>query len=207
MVEKKEVALTFDDGPWKATTPRVLEELTSRNIPATFMIWGEHAEMYPEILERAAFSKLFDFGNHTFHHHSLLAKDGEYIAKELKQTDEIIQKVTGKFPKFIRPPFGDIDASGLKMVNRPVILWSVDTMTWDHHNPKFAIEKAKEAKDGDILLMHDFQEAEVQALPSILDYFQEQGFVFKTVLGLLGDQLNEGNYIYYSRDKRDKKGF
>ena len=49
----KEIALTFDDGPWGTRTVRVLDELTNRKIPATFMIWGVHMAEYPEILKVA----------------------------------------------------------------------------------------------------------------------------------------------------------
>lgn len=55
--------------------------------------------------------------------------------------------------------------------------------------------------------MHDFQEADVLALPEILDYLEEENFTFKTIPELLGAQLNDEAYIYYSRDKRAKTGF
>ena len=203
----KEIALTFDDGPWGLTTPRVLDELIAQKIPATFMIWGEHAKQYPELVKRAAAAKLFSFGNHTFSHRSLLEIDEKEIRKELEKTDHIIRELTGDFPKFIRPPFGDIDFDTLKIVNRSVICWSLDTESWHHHDANQCLERATKAEDGDILLMHDYQEAEAEALPKVIDYLQKNDFVFKTIPDLLGHQLKEEPYIYYSRDKRDKIGF
>jgi peptidoglycan/xylan/chitin deacetylase (PgdA/CDA1 family) len=217
----KEVALTFDDGPWGETTPRVLDELIKRQIPATFMIWGEHAVQYPEILKRAAEAnsaksssknsteaKLFAFGNHTFSHPSLLEISAEQIVEEIKKTDEIVREITGEVPVFIRPPFGDGNQETLKLVNRAMICWSLDTESWEHHKPELCIEKAKQAKDGDIILMHDFQAADADALPTIIDNLQAKGFVFKTIPELLKNQLSSDEpYFYYSRDLRDKVGF
>lgn len=85
----KEIALTFDDGPWGTRTVRVLDELTNRKIPATFMIWGEHMAEYPEILKVAAENELFAFGNHTYHHRHLTDLSDKEILSELNKTDEI----------------------------------------------------------------------------------------------------------------------
>ncbi len=203
----KEVALTFDDGPWGLTTPKVLDELIKRRIPATFMIWGEHAVQYPDILLRAADSGLFAFGNHTFTHPSLLSKTAAEISDELRKTDDIVKTLTGVAPEFVRPPFGDANEQTLEFVNRPVICWSLDTESWNHHDAALCLEKAKAAKDGDIILMHDFQEADADALPAIIDFLSSEDFVFKTVPDLIGAKLLDEPYIYYSRDERDKVGF
>ncbi|GAB2025166.1 hypothetical protein OfM1_12370 [Lactovum odontotermitis] len=204
----KEIALTFDDGPWEKTTPQVLDELIRRQIPATFMIWGEHALQYPEILKRAADSKLFAFGNHTFSHPSLLELSASQIKNEIDKTDEIVQEITGERPAFVRPPYGDGNQETLKIVNRAMICWSLDTESWNHHKPELCIEKARQAKDGDIILMHDFQEADAGALPAIIDILEAKGFVFKTIPDLLKNQLSSDDaYFYYSRDARDKSGF
>lgn len=80
-------------------------------------------------------------------------------------------------------------------------------MSWNHGDPAKCFEAIHNAKDGDIVLMHDFQEADVFALSAILDYLQEEEFTFKSLPELLGTQLNDEAYIYYSRDKRKKVGF
>lgn len=203
----KEIALTFDDGPWGPTTPTVLDILIDRKIPATFMICGEHAQQYPEILKRASENSNFVFGNHTFSHPHLIDLSTEDIKQELLRTDEIVKKITGKSLSFVRPPFGDCTGETLKVINRPVICWSLDTMSWDHNSAEKCVEAIHKAKDGDIVLMHDFQRADAIALPKILDYLEKEAFTFKTIPDLLGNQLLGEPYIYYSRDKHDKLGF
>ncbi|RZI48085.1 polysaccharide deacetylase family protein [Lactococcus kimchii] len=203
----KEIALTFDDGPWGATTPRVLDILIKRKIPATFMIWGEHAKKYPEVLKRVATSGLFALGNHTYTHPQLNDLSESEIRQELLETDKIVQELTGLSLDFVRPPFGDCDSELLAMINRPVICWSLDTMSWKHGDAAKCVEQIYLAKDGDILLMHDMQEADAKALPQILDYLEEEKFIFKTIPGLLKKQGLDEPYIYYSRDRRNKSGF
>ncbi|MDR2976424.1 MAG: polysaccharide deacetylase family protein [Streptococcaceae bacterium] len=203
----KEIALTFDDGPWGETTLQILDELIQRQIPATFMIWGEHALQYPNILKRAAEAKLFAFGNHTYSHPSLLTIPRKEILSEIKKTDEIVKKITGEIPRFIRPPFGDGNLETLQIINRPMICWSLDTESWQHHEAKLCLEKVRAAKDGDIVLMHDFQAADAKALPAIIDFLQQEDYVFKTIPDLLGNQLSDEPFYYYSRDSRNNVGF
>lgn len=183
----KEIALTFDDGPWGKTTPLVLDVLIQRKIPATFMIVGEHAVRYPELLKRAAESSLFAFGNHTYSHPHLIDLTADEICLELSKTDEVVRELTGMSLDFMRPPFGDCTVATLAIINRPVICWSLDTMSWDHGDPDKCLEQIFKAKDGDIVLMHDFQEADAVALPKILDYLVKEEFTLKTIPDLLGE--------------------
>src|ERR1035438_8316320 len=65
------VALTFDDGPDPVTTPRVLDILHQKQVPATFFVVGERAEQHPELVRRAlAEGHLVE--NHTWSHSPLL---------------------------------------------------------------------------------------------------------------------------------------
>ncbi|MGV8999722.1 polysaccharide deacetylase family protein [Lactococcus lactis] len=162
---------------------------------------------YPEIMKAAAENELFTFGNHTYSHPRLTGLSEKEVLTELKKTDDLFYRLTGMTFDFVRPPFGDCDAHTLSLINRPLICWSLDTMSWDHGDPAKCIEAIHKAKDGDIVLMHDFQEADVFALSAILDYLQDEEFTFKSIPELLGTQLNDEAYIYYSRDKRAKVGF
>jgi peptidoglycan/xylan/chitin deacetylase (PgdA/CDA1 family) len=196
----KEIALTFDDGPWGPTTASAINELIHRQVPATFMLLGEHIELYPQMLRRAAESQLFAFGNHTFHHQSLKGKSQTYIKEELRLTSMSAKRVAGVELDFVRPPFGSLDFSALNNINLPVVLWSLDTMSWEHHSVVKNIERIQLAKDGDIVLMHDFQKSETEALPKMLDILMAKGFTFKTVPDLIGAMKKET--VYYSRDER-----
>ena len=63
----KELVLTFDDGPWPATTPRVLDALKAECVLATFFLVGRNAESYPQ-LARRELAEGHSVGHHTFSH-------------------------------------------------------------------------------------------------------------------------------------------
>src|SRR3954454_19180257 len=49
-----EVVLTFDDGPWPGTTPKVLAALAHECVLATFFLIGRSASEHPELVRRIA---------------------------------------------------------------------------------------------------------------------------------------------------------
>ena len=91
------------------------------------MIWGEHAEKYPELLKEEAKCLLFTLGNHTYHHKDLTKLSIKEGKNEIAKNDEVIEKITGQQPEVIRPPFGSVNADVLSYLNRPTIIWSLDT--------------------------------------------------------------------------------
>ena len=62
-----EVVLTFDDGPWPTTTPRVLDALAKECVKATFFLIGRNAQAYPALARREV-AEGHSIGNHTFSH-------------------------------------------------------------------------------------------------------------------------------------------
>ncbi|WP_191668515.1 polysaccharide deacetylase family protein [Limosilactobacillus walteri] len=197
----KKIALTFDDGPWEATTPHVLDVLEKYNIPATFMIWGEHAKKYPEILKREAENSLFTIGNHTYSHIDLTKVNSNRVQLELKKDDEIIRNITGDFPEVIRPPFGAINNNILPYLTRPAIIWSLDTKSWDHHDKKKVLLNITKAVDGDIILMHDFQLADSEAIENVISFLLENEFEILSLQDLVGKKQFSKAKVIYSANK------
>src|SRR5471032_1423070 len=64
---RKELVLTFDDGPWPGTTPKVLDALKHECVRATFFLLGKNAEAHPE-LARRALADGHSVGHHTYAH-------------------------------------------------------------------------------------------------------------------------------------------
>src|SRR6202012_4040841 len=76
-LDDHEVVLTFDDGPWPATTPRVLAALARECVRATFFLIGKPASEHPELVRRIA-AERHTVGHHTWLHRSLMRiKPGE----------------------------------------------------------------------------------------------------------------------------------
>src|SRR6266516_1662215 len=101
------IAMTFDDGPSAALTPRLLDLLAARHIKATFFVIGENVAEHPEIVARAA-REGHEIANHSWSHPNLGKMSQEAVRSQLKRTDDAIKSAIGKGPTLLRPPYGSI---------------------------------------------------------------------------------------------------
>lgn len=182
---KKHVALTFDDGPHKEVTPKVLDILNKYEARATFFVLGNRAEFYPEILRRAV-SEGHEIGNHSWSHPHLTKLSQSDIKNQLSKTFGQIAKTTGAKAELIRPPFGEVNDVIESSVNGPIINWSVDTRDWDSRNPNAILSEVQsQVEDGSIILMHDIYPSTAESLAMVLDWLQKEGYQIVTVSDLL----------------------
>lgn len=124
--DRREVALTFDDGPDPEWTPQVLDLLGEHGADATFFVVGERVERHPALLRRAA-AEGHEIGNHTWSHTRLDRCDHDHARSQLRRAHDAIATVTGKAPRLFRPPWGVIDPVGLLAAAEAeyqVVLWS-----------------------------------------------------------------------------------
>lgn len=179
--DTKKAALTFDDGPNPEYTPKLLDGLKERNVKATFFLLGEAVEDYPKLAKRI-YKEGHLIGNHTYDHVNLGNLCEDAACSEVKKTNEIIKKVTGYTPEYIRPPFGEWKDGIDSDVTMIKVLWNVDPLDWATGNADAVVERVvKNCKDNDIILMHDASESSVRAALRIVDVLQEQGYEFVTV--------------------------
>lgn len=189
---KKQVALTFDDGPHPSLTFEILSILEEYGIVATFFMIGENARNYPEAA-RAVAKAGHEIGNHTERHKHLSSLDESGLLKEMEAGKDSIQSVCGVEPTLFRPPEGATTKTVLRCAecfSYPVILWSIDTKDWEVKNAgKIADSVLSGIKPGAIILMHDYigkNSKTPQALRKILPALLEEGYEFVTVSELLG---------------------
>jgi peptidoglycan-N-acetylglucosamine deacetylase len=186
------IALTFDDGPIAKNTERILDILQQYNVPATFFCIGNRVDALPEIMKRID-SEGHLVGNHTYWHGSLFdLQSSPMVMKELYDTDVAIMKAIGKRPRFFRPPYGVTNpmiAKAVRRSNYRVIGWSIrsfDTMIKD---PDKLLERiTRSLKAGDIILMHDYPESTLIALPRLLDHIQKLGLKVVRVDELINER-------------------
>ncbi|MCO4747462.1 MAG: polysaccharide deacetylase family protein [Proteobacteria bacterium] len=164
------VALTFDDGPDKASTMPLLEALDAAGARATFFVLVEQVEAHPELAK--ALAKTQEIGLHGLSHHPwLTVYDPERGAAELRDAMARLEAVTGIRPRWYRPPFGAVSPRLCQAVERAglTMVWcSVRTGDGGRMNAATLRERCAKAKDGDIVLMHDGERAAKTALPDIL---------------------------------------
>ncbi len=105
-ISRREIALTFDDGPDPAITPRILDMLAQYNAKASFFCVASRAEAYPELV-RDIIRQGHSVENHTRHHANYFALLGWCACKnEVQTAQHILSGITGIVPQFFRAPMG-----------------------------------------------------------------------------------------------------
>ncbi|SDO29493.1 Peptidoglycan/xylan/chitin deacetylase, PgdA/CDA1 family [Paenibacillus sp. yr247] len=196
---KKQVALTFDDGPDDKYTLKILDILKANGIKATFFVVGEHAAKYPAVLRRIV-QEGHVVGNHSWDHPDLLKLSNELIRNEITKTDDVIRNISGASPTLFRAPYGAvnndvrIDAAS---TGHHLIGWSVDTLDWKGKSTAEIINAVKkEVTPGAIILQHSAGGKggnltnTIQALPQIISYLKQNNYSFVTVPELLSAETH-----------------
>lgn len=193
---RKVIALTFDDGPDESKTPAILDLLKQYDAKATFFVVGSRVENLPDIVKRER-EEGHDVGNHTFHHPSFQHISRNKALSEMDQGQASIVQATGLGTHLFRPPGGSYTDTLVKLSKekgQQMILWSwqQDTLDWRrpgvHH---IASKVLRNARNGDIVLMHDYVHNSTQtvdALKIILPELKKRGFTFVTVSELLANR-------------------
>lgn len=177
----KKIALTFDDGPHPRYTEQLLDGLKERNVVATFFVTGENAENYPEIIRREQ-EEGHLIGNHTYNHVQLDKISKEAAKEEIEATNQEIYEITGVYPAWLRPPYGEWRKNLDFYVGMFPVLWDVDTLDWKSKNVDSIMRIVKnEVEDGAVILMHDAYQSSVDAALQIVDLLMKEGYKFVTV--------------------------
>lgn len=197
-IPEKAVALTFDDGPSPVWTPAVLAALDKAQVKATFFMLGEHVEKYPQAARLVAESG-HEIGNHSLRHNNFIYYNKYQVEKDIKDTERIIKKVTGKTTRLFRPPKAWLSKREKKKIREfgyEVVLWSLNSKDWVNFDHKNIIRYlVKHVRPGDIILFHDsggfFKSEEgnrietVNTIPRLVEKLKEAGYRFVTVSELL----------------------
>lgn len=185
--EEKRIAITFDDGPHRLYTPKLLDGLKERGIHATFFLVGENIGNNEALVKRMA-EEGHLIGNHTFSHVQLTKMKKEDACREVQQTNERICAVTGAPVLYIRPPYGSWNDELQEEIPMTVTLWNLDSEDWKSQNTGKIVELVEsEAEEGSIILLHDIFDTSVEAALRIVDDLTAQGYTFVTVDELLLD--------------------
>ena len=180
----KLIALTFDDGP-NHNTNRVLDILKKYNIKATFFLIGRNIKGNENIIKKMNELNM-EIGNHTYSHKLLTTQKEKTIKEEIDKTDTIIYNIINKKPIFIRPSYGTYNNKIKKIINRPIITWSIDPEDWKYHNSKRIYNSViNKVNDGDIILLHDIYNATANSLELIIPKLLNDGYQFVTISELL----------------------
>ncbi|MFI3262321.1 MAG: polysaccharide deacetylase family protein [Rikenellaceae bacterium] len=179
--QKKEVFLTFDDGPTPEITEWILNTLSNYNAKATFFCLGKNVEMYPELAK-----KIVDEGhaiaNHTYSHQKGFGMSVERYVQDIDLADEYIHS------PLYRPPYGHITPSQARRLSEryKIIMWNV--LSRDYSSvvtpEKCAERVVKNTRLGSIVVFHDSVKAYKNmsyALPILLEHLTKNGIECKKI--------------------------
>ena len=166
----------------------MLEILNNYNVKTTFFIGGTWAVLNEDYLTKI-YESGHELANHGYHHkdHDKLDEAGNL--NEISTTHKIVKELTGVEMDLFAPPSGAYDsltATCAEQLGYHTIMWTRDTIDWRDHDSNLIYSRAvKNAKGGDLILMHP-TEATVEALPRIIEFFQANNFNLTTVSENIG---------------------
>ena len=176
-------ALTFDDGPHPAVTPRILDILRTESVRATFFPIGNVAARHPRIIQRIV-QEGHEVGNHSLTHPNMRNLPAEAQRAEVAETNRILATV-GADPVLFRPPAGRYNQDTLKVVQQERMnpaLWNVDTRDWLTRDAEKIMAQVDSAGAiGSVVLMHTTYNATAEALPKAIGLLRTRGCRFVTL--------------------------
>ncbi|HEY2316962.1 MAG TPA: polysaccharide deacetylase family protein [Solirubrobacteraceae bacterium] len=194
---RREIALTFDDGPWYQT-PQFLALLKRYRVAATFFEIGEHISQYGEggAIERRMLADGDMIGDHTWSHINVTGA-GPLAAGQIEETADAIRQATGGFtPCLFRAPDGNVSPALIaeaRSLGFTTIQWDIDPRDWAlPGSGEIEGNVLANAHPGAIVIMHDGggdRSQTLAALPDIIDTLRRRGYTFVTITQLLGMQL------------------
>lgn len=197
-VEHPLIALTFDDGPSRSTTTKLLDGLARRGVRCTFFTVGEMIPGNEDIITRMA-AEGHQVGIHSYDHVRLTGLSTADFQTQVGRTGELLGELTGRESFCIRPPYGMIDAGVEQKAPSALILWSVDPEDWSDRDTARQVAAITEAaRDGDIILLHDIYPSSVDTALQVVDTLMARGFHFVTVeeLFAIRGQTPENGKVY-----------
>ena len=189
----RRIALTFDDGPDPRWTPRVLDILAGAGARGTFFVVGERAARAVKVV-RAIADAGHEVASHGWSHRSLWFCTPRRTADEVSQTHDLIAAVTGREPRYFRPPWGMLNAAlflALRRHRLRCVLWSIQP---EGLRPAAAGTQVahvlSRAHPGAIVDLHDAEgtprapERLCNALPDMIAGLRRNGFELTTLTEL-----------------------
>ncbi len=180
---KKEVFLTFDDGPTPEITERVLEILEAHHAKASFFGIGKNVDAHPEIWQKV------QEAGHTIGHHSYTHVNG-WKTDRVAYIEDVHRAAKVIKSRLFRPPYGRISPRKAKALSKhyKIIMWTVLSGDFDQNIDSDQCTKnvLSTLKPGDIVVFHDSEKAWPRlesTLPEVLKYIEEKGWTAEALPG------------------------
>jgi len=177
---KKEIAISFDDGPANEYTPAILNILRENNIQAAFFCIGKriqgHEDLFKQLHQQGHI-----IGNHSYSHHTWFDLfSPRKMLTDMQMMDEAMKKITGLTPRLFRPPYGVTNPN----LKKAIILGKYISIGWNIRSLDTVIKDEKKlfrkitrsVKPGAIILFHDTSKTTLNILPAFIKHLLADGY-------------------------------
>lgn len=186
--DKKLIALTFDDAPHPLTTPLLLKALAQTGTRATFFLVGENVKRYPDLAARIVAGG-HEIGNHSYSHPRLQFLSPAAAKEELDRADAILRRLTGRPPRFFRPPGGGFSTGVLALAAQhhyTLALWSNNPGDYLIPTADGIVTRVlRKLRPGEVVLLHDAGPQTAEALTRIIPEARSRRYQFVTLSELV----------------------
>lgn len=177
--DDRAISISFDASWGGDQTMGILDLLDEYDAKATFFLVGIWVEKYPELVKEIA-ARGHEIGNHSATHPHMTKISADKMRQELRTMDDQLEALTGQRSTLFRPPYGDYNDQVVtvsRQAGYEVIQWSVDSLDWKNLGAQDMIKRATgKVQPGDIILFHNDSKYILDALPTILQSYRDQGF-------------------------------
>lgn len=197
----RKIAISFDAAWGGDKTERILDILDEYGVKTTFFLVDTWTQKYPDLV-KMIHDRGHEIGNHSTTHPQMSKLSAEQIRKELQVMADHLEAITGERPALFRPPYGDYSNQVILTAREEgyvPVQWSVDSLDWKNKGVQDMVSRAtKKVSGGDIVLFHNDSRYILDALPTILKSYQEQGL---TVIPV-GEVLLQGETTIDAQGKQ-----
>lgn len=180
---KPMVSVTYDDGPLSSTSVDVAKFYEENNARISFFWLGSRIDESPEVVKEIA-NMGHEIANHSYDHSDFNLLNDEELKAQTEGVNDKIKSLTGQDRVLIRPPYGSANEEVQSKVKSPLIMWTVDTMDWQHRDENTTYEEiVSSVYDGAIILMHDLYESSTNSGKKFYENYKNE-YQFLTVTEL-----------------------
>ena len=185
--DDNKISISFDAAWGGDKTLGILDLLDEYNIKTTFFLVDIWTQKYPELVKEIV-ARGHEIGNHSTSHPQMSKLNETQIAKELNTQADNVLAIAGVRPVLFRPPYGDYNNRVITTARAQgfvPIQWSVDSLDWKNRGAQEIINRATKVKSGDIVLFHNDSQYILDALPAVLKYYAENGYIVVPISEIL----------------------
>lgn len=195
---RQEIAITFDAGDDRGYTTEILDTLEEYGVVATFGVTGEWANANPDLVN-AIIERGHQVINHSYSHRSFTGEStgGKPLSRaefqaEVLDTEQAIWEVSRyEVGPYFRFPYGDYSSDNLTQLKSLgydyTMWWSCDSLAWQGRTSEQIVQECGQQRLGAglIVLLHVDPQADFEALPQLIELYQEAGFDLVTLEQLI----------------------